>query len=108
MAKRPMTELDVDEARALVRDGRANHSVNGCFVNGHGIDHRCWWCRRVDDKPWSQVAQAVLTATQAEGDELGYWQEERAELRRQRDESLRAVEEARALVHVLVTSAGCS
>jgi hypothetical protein len=44
---------------------------------------------------WSQVAQAVLTATQAEGDELGYWQEERAELRRQRDESLRAVEEAR-------------
>jgi hypothetical protein len=60
MAKRPMTELDVEEARALVRDGRANHSVNGCFVNGHGTDHRCWWCRRVDDKPWSQVAQAVL------------------------------------------------
>jgi hypothetical protein len=42
------------EARALVRDGRANHGVNGCFVNGHGIDHRCWWCRKIDAQPWAR------------------------------------------------------
>jgi hypothetical protein len=91
-----------DAARDEIADA---HSLASNSL--HGRDAADWrptldeqlthllWAARVS-RFWTQVAQAVLTATQAEGDELGYWREERAELRRQRDESLRAVEKARA------------